>query len=86
MTPGLMALRNCEVEEGLLAPLCALAKVRRDDDWVPGEVSVQYTHISIFGFFGKLLMMLFNEIMMYCCTSNKKKIPTKQRGIETCEE
>lgn len=48
MTPGLMALlrggaaqsrevhlRNCEVEDGVLAPLCALAKLRRDQDWVP---------------------------------------------------
>ena len=50
MTPGLMALlrdtaaprsrevhlRNCEVEDGSLGPLCALAKVRRNYDWVPG--------------------------------------------------
>ena len=50
MTPGLMALlggtaapgsrevhlRNCEVEDGTLAALCALARVRRDHDWVPG--------------------------------------------------
>jgi hypothetical protein len=49
MTPGLMALlrgrgaaktrevhlQNCEVEDGALAPLCALAKVRRDYEWVP---------------------------------------------------
>jgi hypothetical protein len=48
MTPGLVALlrgggaaktrevhlRNCEVEDGALAPLCALAKVRRDYEWV----------------------------------------------------
>jgi hypothetical protein len=48
MTPGLMALlrgggpvktrevhlRNCEVQDGALAPLCALAKVRRDYEWV----------------------------------------------------
>ncbi|KAH9983035.1 hypothetical protein BJV74DRAFT_887094 [Russula compacta] len=47
VTPGLMALlrggadqsrevhlRNCEVENGALAPLCALAKVRRNYDWI----------------------------------------------------
>lgn len=45
--PGLMALlrggaapsrevhlRNCEVEDGALAPLCALAKVRMNHDWI----------------------------------------------------
>jgi hypothetical protein len=52
MTPGLLALleggpaaaprsmevhlRSCEVEDGSLGRLCALAKVRRDYDWVPG--------------------------------------------------
>ncbi|KAI9432484.1 hypothetical protein H4582DRAFT_1104054 [Lactarius indigo] len=50
VTPGLMALlqngptqprehreihlRNCEVEDGALSPLCALAKVRNDNNWV----------------------------------------------------
>jgi hypothetical protein len=47
MTSGLMALlrrgaaktrevhlRNCEVDDGALAPLCALTKVRRDYEWV----------------------------------------------------
>lgn len=50
VTPGLMALlrngathprehrevhlRNCEVEDGALGPLCALAKVRNDSDWI----------------------------------------------------
>lgn len=47
VTPGLMALlrggallsrevhlRNCEVEDGALAPLCALAKVRMNRDWI----------------------------------------------------
>ena len=47
MTPGLMALlgddaaplrevhlRNCEVEDGSLAPLIVLAKVRKNSDWV----------------------------------------------------
>lgn len=47
VTPGLIALlrggaaqatevhlQNCEVEGGALAPLCALAKVRRDYDWI----------------------------------------------------
>jgi hypothetical protein len=46
-TPGLMALlrggavqsrevhlRNCEVDDGALAPLCALAKVRMNRDWI----------------------------------------------------
>jgi hypothetical protein len=47
VTPGLMALlrggavqsrevhlRNCEVEDGALAPLCTLAKVRMNRDWI----------------------------------------------------
>jgi hypothetical protein len=50
VTPGLMALlhnsatqprehrevhlRNCEVEDGALSPLCALAKVRNNSDWI----------------------------------------------------
>jgi hypothetical protein len=47
MTPGLMALlrggsvlsreihlRNCAVEDDALAPLCALAKVRMNYDWI----------------------------------------------------
>jgi len=29
-------LRNCEVEDGSLAALCTLAKVRQNYDWVPG--------------------------------------------------
>ena len=50
VTPGLLALlqcgatqlgehreihlRNCEVEDGALSPLCALAKVRNNSDWI----------------------------------------------------